>query len=483
MQNTSTQDTASTKPRRAPFMVGVALLVVVFVLISIYRFTAPTDGWSGSDDSEITSSDQTRGLTVEENIMGASSELLAGDVIVAVEGIPFGAIRPGTIPADQWRAGRTVQYTVLRDGRQQVIDVPLVHWEVAHLLAAGDGPLANLSIQLSTVLLLGLGVLVFWKRADSQAARSMALFTSILAVTGTIDVPARSMADVADLTSSSMVAIQYTLLFTALIPPTMIHFALVFPEPKPVILRHAWLQLLPFGFGILMIIPFSLTNGAVGWLWMACATVLAIALLVHTAITCRDPVSRAQLRWAVGGVVGGLLTILLGFPAQLGLIDGPTNTVLNVISAQGLTLMGVCLAIAILRYRLFDIDLIIRRTLTYTVLSGLLAAAYFGAVTLLQAGFVSLIGQESPLAIVASTLLIAALFIPLRRRVQSFIDRRFYRSRYNAQATLEGFSQQARDEVDLAALQAALLTIVDDTFKPISTSLWLREVSERRAAN
>ena len=356
-----------------------------------------------------------------------------------------------------------------------------MRWDVAHLLAAGDGPLPNLSKQLATVLLLGLGVLVFAKRADSQAARSMVLFTSILSIAVTIDFPARSMADTVNLTSSLMVIGQYTLLFTALIPPTMLHFALVFPEPKPIILRHTWLQALPFGFGILMIIPFALTSGAAGYYWVICGIVLSIILLIHTAITRRDQVSRAQLRWAVGGLLGGLLLILLGYPGEFGLVSGTTKTILNAISEQASTLIGVCLAIAILRYRLFDIDLIIRRTVTYSIITILLTGVYFGVVTLLQNAFVSVMGQESPLAMVISTLAIAALFTPLRKRVQNFVDRRFYRQKYDAERTLEQFSETMRDEVDLDRMTVELVEAVEVTMQPEHVVLWLAPESYQRS--
>jgi hypothetical protein len=142
----------------------------------------------------------------------------------------------------------------------------------------------------------------------------------------------------------------------------------------------------------------------------------------------------------------------------------------------GLVGVPISMGIAILRYRLYEIDLIINRTLVYGSLTVMLAAVYLGGVAATEAIFRALTGQgkQSQLAIVVSTLLIAALFSPLRRRIQSFIDRRFYRAKYDARKTLEAFSVKLRDETDLEALSEDLVGVVRETMQPAYVSLWLR---------
>jgi hypothetical protein len=140
-----------------------------------------------------------------------------------------------------------------------------------------------------------------------------------------------------------------------------------------------------------------------------------------------------------------------------------------------LNVVPLFLTLAILRSRLWDIDIIIRKTATYSVLTGLLALVYFGSVLVLQAVFSTLGGQRSEGVIVISTLAIAALFLPLRRRIQDAIDRRFYRRKYDAQKVLAQFAATARDETDLEKLTARLIEVVNATMQPAHVSLWLKD--------
>jgi hypothetical protein len=144
--------------------------------------------------------------------------------------------------------------------------------------------------------------------------------------------------------------------------------------------------------------------------------------------------------------------------------------------------MPISMGIANLRYRLYEIDTIINRTLVYVTLTAILAAVYFGGVAATQTIFRTLTNQEQlpQLVVVASTLVIAALFTPLRRRIQSFIDRSLYRRKYDAAKTLEGFSMKLRDETDLDALRGDLVGAVRETMQPAHVSLWLRPETSQK---
>jgi hypothetical protein len=181
---------------------------------------------------------------------------------------------------------------------------------------------------------------------------------------------------------------------------------------------------------------------------------------------------RQQIKWFASAAALTVVWIIVFGQSTRGLPE----VIVALTNLLVIPSIPIATGIAILRYRLYDIDLIINRTLVYGSLTLMLALVYFGGVTVTQTLFQTLTSQEQlpQLVVVASTLLIAALFTPLRRRIQSFIDRRFYRRKYDARKTLEAFSAKLRDETDLEALNNDLVGVVRETMQPAHVSLWLR---------
>jgi hypothetical protein len=181
-------------------------------------------------------------------------------------------------------------------------------------------------------------------------------------------------------------------------------------------------------------------------------------------------VEHQQIKWFAYAAAVLLASFYLGLPLSWVL----PSWVSFPLGVAGLSAIPVAVGIAVLRYRLYEIDTLINRTLVYGSLTAMLVGVYVGSIVVLQGLLRALTGQESQLAIVASTLAVAALFNPLRRRIQGFIDRRFYRSKYDARKTLEAFSVKLRDETDLDALSDDLVGVVRETMQPAHVSLWLR---------
>lgn len=250
-----------------------------------------------------------------------------------------------------------------------------------------------------------------------------------------------------------------------------------------------------------LVIPWLLCEGAqdflpnsalsqqtlVGGLLFGSLVLTTIIAQVYRFRRVSTPIERQQTKWVVFGIgigIGGFLSLI-----TIGSVVAPDLTtwhpipmlIVNTTVNLFVTLVPLSIGIAILRSRLFDIDVIFNRALVYGALTVTLAAVYFGSVVALQQMMRLLSGQQSQPAwiVVVSTLVIAALFQPLRRSLQATIDRRFYRSRYDAARTLQRFAVSLRSEVDLAQLSDHLVSAVDDTMRPAHVSLWLRSPHER----
>jgi hypothetical protein len=262
----------------------------------------------------------------------------------------------------------------------------------------------------------------------------------------------------------------------------------LFPDGRFVPRWTRFLAILPFG---LFLLAFWYGDNSPEWLWA-----LALAYIVGGAASQvyrykRDstPEQRQQTKWIVFAL--GLFAIIILASQLIPLLWAPLSQktsarflfdiVVNYsLSALVATLLPVSIGFSIFRYRLYDIDVIIRKTLVYAVVTGALSLVYFGSVVLLQGVFGGLGNGQSPAALVLSTLAIVVLFNPLRRRVQDGVDRRFYRKKYDAEQALAAFTAKTRDEVDLERLNSHLLTAVEETVQPQSVSLWIREPETTR---
>jgi hypothetical protein len=324
-----------------------------------------------------------------------------------------------------------------------------------------------------TAIASGIGAFVFWRRPGDLAAWT----TSLLLVT----LPAGNVIQVLP---TAQPAWTLPAQFVGWI--TAANFGLAFytfPDGRFV---PGWTRPLAVGWTALMVLDnFSLSFAAraaqsvlFGLLGASFITSLAVAQVVRFR-RLSSPAQRQQTKWVVAGTVLGL-GLFVSYTVAGGLIPSlsapgslyPAARLLVQIGFQ--FIVALAIGVAILRYRLWDIDLLINRALVYGALTAALTLVYFGAVLVFQALFSFVSGSGTALATVASTLLLAALFRPLRSRLQSGIDRRFYRRKYNAAQVAAAFGARMRDEVDLDRSTEALVAVVADTLAPRQVWLWLK---------
>ncbi|HEV2743918.1 MAG TPA: hypothetical protein VGV91_12230 [Rubrobacter sp.] len=355
---------------------------------------------------------------------------------------------------------------------------------VRHLREAGlsAGTYAVLNVAIDKVfqpVWFAVGALIFFRRSDDRMAL---LVSAFLVAFGTVTVDATGAdALVADQQAwwLPVEAVQITG------EVCVVLFFLRFPGGRFVPRWTRWLALAFIAFVLSLDLFPELYSGSppLKTISIAAFSAMVVSLVWSQIYRYRNALSaaqRRQARWVVFGTALGVAgTFPSRLPRDLSLVGGDTPFLLLVLEAgfaASLLLVPLSIGVAVLRSHLFDIDVLINRTLVYGTLTALLATAYLGGVAATQAVFQSLTGQrELPqLAIVASTLAIAALFNPLRRRIQTLIDRRFYRGKYDAERTLAAFSVRLRSETDLETLSNDLMGVIGTTVRPEHASLWLR---------
>jgi hypothetical protein len=464
-----------------PFGIACVLIPLAFIYL---HMTTPSDGMRLSS-GEVSF---TRNGAVISPYSRGSQILMEGDVVTAVAGQDLeywvnSLLVPG-LKRPHWQIGDEVTYTIERDGRTQNKVVVLGSLPVRAILSRYWGVL--LFAFASQVVAL----FVLLRKPHDPAAQAFFIW----ALSGSHSYAWSFFLQISDITNATGFW-----LFNLATPglwliywPAGLHMALVFPKRLPFVNRWRWL------IPSLYLISFTIYFAFISWSWVRSDSILlwlnsrpvaenlvaglylaaTVGMIIYQYRTSLAQEDRMKMRWAVfGASVAGLTGLI--FWILLPLITRETILSPNLLGLINL-LFPISIAIAIVRHQLFDIDVIIRKTLQYAILTGLLVVVYFSSVILLQNLTEILVGEQSPLVIVLSTLVIAALFNPLRTRIQAFIDRRFYRKKYNAEHALAQFAATTRDEVDLEKLNAALLGVIEETMQPEKVGLLMMETNKDR---
>ena len=469
--------------------IGVLLVVWPF-LTTLYSYRYPTDSFSSTANDGFAIGGTYRigeALTTEQ-----STPLQTDDIVVAINGRPLLPETPPPLPADL-AVGQVIHYTLDRAGETIEADVTLVRLSPAAIITDQLHNLRdNPGYSLFVFAMVFIAIAVILLRPGSLAARYLFLFAAF-----ELGISLQTYSDLYAFTYPPWLAFLqnfYGWGWMFLFMPTITLLVLVFPVRKWPVRRFprlmpALLIGLPLVFAIIanimvwfggylpawrLIWPLTLYSGS----W---ALISIPIILVHNVLTLREPLARAQMRWlALGFGLGFILPLVVMIASfELFTINDPRRDAIIVIGNLALLILPVCLAIGILRYRLFDIDVIIRRTTSYALITGLLALVYFGSIVILQRLLTPFTG-DSDIAVVLSTLLIAVLVLPLRRRVQETIDRRFFRKKYDAEKVLNQFAATARDETDLDTLTAELVRVIQETMEPEHVSVWLKPTTDHR---
>jgi hypothetical protein len=328
-------------------------------------------------------------------------------------------------------------------------------------------------------LWFALGAFIFARRGREPMGLLTAFFlmTFMHGVDGTRDALVRAypLLELPELLLGTLVSTSYPL------------FLALFPNGQWVPRWTRWVMLAAIVLGLaqqFILNPISRNHVLLNMLSTASQLGLLGLLLAGQVIRYRrysTATERLQTRWVVTGMAASLV-LLAGLIVIVLALKIPRLSLAyfygELVYQTAIGLIPLSIGVSILRYRLWDIDVIVRRTLIYSVLTAVLGLAYLSSVLVLESVFRALTGQgQNSLVVVLSTLAIAALFIPLRARVQRLIDRRFYRRKYDAARTLALFSSQARDVVELEQLESQLVRVVDETMQPAHVDLWLRPAS------
>ena len=485
---------------------GFGLMAINLVLV-LWAFTVPTDGWwtqqgSGGWWAQQESGSPDASIRLLINQSGRPSPLQEDDRVLAINNQRPEEFVPGVGPLLE--PGQPFDYRIQRnDEDMDVVALPVTRQPASILKVIAynwnEGPLSVLA----PIFFFLIGAFVFLMRPENTGGRYLFLVSSYYVCTLWTSADSYLMLSLYPPLLQWLIAWFGNSSWAWLFFPLLIQLVLVFPRRIGPMRR--WPRLFPallHGAPAIALLATSIpffrsadpadlrinSDQSAAYFLVPMIAMFLFALvgsMTYNFRTVRDPVGRAQLRWFALGIglgLGGMIAIYLagGLLDEAGLLSEVMASVARGLMNSLLLLLPLGLGVAILRYRLFDIDVIIRKTLQYTVVTALLLLVYFGVVVALQQLFVRLTGQGSTAAVVLSTLAIAALFNPVRRRVQEAVDRRFFRQKYDAEQVLARFAATARDETDLDALTAELLRVIQETMQPASVSVWLKPTTDDR---
>lgn len=475
-------DNSGRSPLVVALVAGLVFLSSVIYLIA--RLLLPGDG------SEVVLEDVpdvAGGLIVEP--LDHESVFQEGDLILGINGRPLvdwlaDPLNTGS-EALILERGQVLTYTLLRGETELQVQGRLGSFQF------GQELLRRWSLYFFLLYLEVISIVVFLRRPRLPAAQMFLLVSTAIFASGLIFFLGMQISDVLRPWILALWIWGAVLLY-GLLNSGLLHFAIIFPKGglpttgrRPLLLAiygGVWLPYL-----LLLFFDLGADPGPVDILLSVSRGTAVMTLIYFPLIIVASGLryrraggeaERRQMRWILWAFViaNAPWLLLTAAPA----VFGDASHIASSLTGLLWCAIPTAFAISILRERLFDIDLIIRRTLVYGVLSSILVATYFGAVTVLQSVFTAVSGQRSAVAIVISTLIIAALFNPLRQRIQGAIDRRFFRRKYDAAKTLAAFAETARDEVDLDALTITLLDVVRETVQPEQAWLWLKPSEAKR---
>ena len=452
-----------------------ALLVLPGLVFIALRLALPGDASNPVVDFQGMKSGELVVKTQSLNPQG----LLNGDIVTAIQGRAVDQYIEDLIsPQRSEGPANRIEYTVLRGERILKLDVTLTAFPLSRILKE------SWSIYIYMIYLELVSLFVFILRPRLAAVQLFFVVSNVLFSSGLVFFLSLGV----DTLLSHWMVILYVwgaVALFGLMLAGLVHLSLIFPKRHPLLVRHpGWVVWIYLGVWIPMFLYLAVRWAAIvspvgrlallvqGSMLMEVVYFPLLLLSTFSSYRTGNLKEKRQLRWLMWALVISLVPYLV-FTVLPSILRLPNYLPLPVLGVLWCA-VPTSFAIAVLHERLFDIDVIIRRTLIYSALTVTLAAIYFTSIVLLQAFFQVFTGQhQSPLATVLSTLMIAALFNPLRGRIQADIDRRFYRRKYDAEKMLEAFALTVSNEVELEKLTEGLLDLVEETMESQNFSFWI----------